>query len=705
VAEAREAAIYGRALDLYAAAPTLPHLHSKLPWPLVRERLENQKDEALESVEADRAALRETMVEHFEAGWRLRRDFLRLLFLVGVGCGLAALAYVLLRHVAPVPFLLNSRATFVLLVAGAVSVLRDPMLELLLSIRKRRFVQLDLEAAEKLLERAIREVALPALLRQLHQFSPGSFSTAPQKDSDNGVAIAAAPAAASSAPRPGRRLQPLEAQNLVELFQSPQQIPTEARNRLKTLVGSLRGASLGIAGPRGIGKTSLLQWFFDHQTLESDHLAVRIAAPVRYEPRDFVLATFAQLCEAMMKGNEGLLLPGRDRFLASPLSSFLGAALIVIGGLIYATSLQLTISPRHAAGLGLMAAGAGLLLMRFSPQARATSSPRYLTKKMIRASSDPEAIAPDLLRDIYFQLTFATGYSGKLQAGPGELGAEASYSLAVRQESYPDVVAKFRAFLEATAEHRGRVYIGIDELDKLQVGDAVRFLDDIKGLFGVPDCFFLMCISEDALGQFERRGLPMRDAFDSAFDEVIRIEPLRADESIALLELRTEISPGLASLCHVLAGGIPREDIRHARRLAIVSQRRITVEDAVEDVVYEDLQERIRGMKLAGLDDFPLADPTIQALCMGLRPEASLLDTAGSFFPSAAALACLFLLAATILELAERDLEVDLRSLRTEADALAAVKLQIGENPDSAWSLCMEVRARQDLSLPTGSTA
>jgi hypothetical protein len=37
----------------------------------------------------------------------------------------------------------------------------------------------------------------------------------------------------------------------------------------------------------------------------------------------------------------------------------------------------------------------------------------------------------------------------------------------------------------------------------------------------------------------------------------IRIEPLQARKSIALLNKRTEMADGLAAVCHILAGGLP----------------------------------------------------------------------------------------------------------------------------------------------------
>jgi len=96
----------------------------------------------------------------------------------------------------------------------------------------------------------------------------------------------------------------------------------------------------------------------------------------------------------------------------------------------------------------------------------------------------------------------------------------------------PELVGEIRLLLTSMAESR-QVVIGIDELDKIQSAEeAVQFVDDIKSIFGIPGCFFLISISDDALADFERRGLPFRNAFDSAFDEVIALNYLGA----ALLE-------------------------------------------------------------------------------------------------------------------------------------------------------------------------
>jgi hypothetical protein len=129
-------------------------------------------------------------------------------------------------------------------------------------------------------------------------------------------------------------------------------------------------------------------------------------------------------------------------------------------------------------------------------------------------------------------------------------------------------VNEFRTFARTVAAevHRSghRIFIGVDELDKIGSPDqAEQFLNEIKGIFGVPYLYFVVSVSDDALTAFERRGLPLRDAFDSSFDEIIHVDPLDYAESRRLLYRRViGLSEPYVALCHCLAGGLPRDLIR-----------------------------------------------------------------------------------------------------------------------------------------------
>lgn len=195
------------------------------------------------------------------------------------------------------------------------------------------------------------------------------------------------------------------------------------------------------------------------------------------------------------------------------------------------------------------------------------------------------------LSQVRFLQTFTSGWSGALSL-PG-VNAQGQYSRSVSQAeqplSYPEIVNAFRAFAQtvATEVHRSghRIFIGVDELDKIGSPDqAEQFLNEIKGIFGVPYLYFMVSVSDDALTAFERRGLPLRDAFDSSFDEIIHVDPLDYAESRRLLYRRIiGLSEPYVALCHCLAGGLPRDLIRAARLVVRTADRLAATAPAAGD--------------------------------------------------------------------------------------------------------------------------
>ncbi len=157
-----------------------------------------------------------------------------------------------------------------------------------------------------------------------------------------------------------------------------------------------------------------------------------------------------------------------------------------------------------------------------------------------------------------------------------EASRKHSHQFAQQARTYPELVREFRRFfierisLERRAgESAGSIIIGIDELDKISSPDeAERFLNDIKGVFGITNAHYIVSISEDALAAFDRRAFALRTAFDSAFDMVIAVPRMTAGEVRRLLARRLLVLPEpFVILCHSLAAGLPRDVIRIARNL------------------------------------------------------------------------------------------------------------------------------------------
>jgi hypothetical protein len=230
--------------------------------------------------------------------------------------------------------------------------------------------------------------------------------------------------------------------------------------------------------------------------------------------------------------------------------------------------------------------------------------------------------ADQCLQLIRYQQTYTSGWSGSVKAGVGGFEVDGGLTGGVARArntlSLPEIVVLFKEFVtELTAT--GPVIIGIDELDKIATAErAQAFLNDIKSLFGVHQCYFLISISEDALSSFERRGLPLRDAFDSSLDDVVRVRPLDYPTALKLVRGRViGLSSPYSALAYCLGGGLPREIIRWTRALVLA---RASVGDGLKElahhVVGEDIGRKVFASMLA-LSRQPSPDSAVALQVLG----------------------------------------------------------------------------------------
>ncbi|HEX4829711.1 MAG TPA: hypothetical protein VH478_01285 [Trebonia sp.] len=281
-------------------------------------------------------------------------------------------------------------------------------------------------------------------------------------------------------------------------------VPSAAMRSVAVTARAIASGSIGVSGPRGAGKSTILNKFDtrdDPRKPEQD-IRINIAAPVDYNAREFIMHLFSELCVKVQAE-------------APPLSPM---------------ALE---SRRQLNALGF--------LNTYSSSGGATLSPKA-----------------------FISVTGTVGRE-RTEQPPG----------------LPAIVARFRAFGERAAdwnqsrENRaeGRLIICIDEMDKIRDSDrAEQFLNDIKAIFDVPGCLYLVSISEDAMTVFASRTPAIRTAFDSALDEIISVAPMTFTEAQDLLDLRvTGVPRPFLALCQVLAGGLPRDLIRVARSLIHVA--------------------------------------------------------------------------------------------------------------------------------------
>jgi len=460
-----------------------------------------------------------------------------------------------------------------------------------------------------------------------------------------------------------------EAPGLDSAYSSSLEVTTPAHRRLRGILDSWGGGSIGIAGPRGAGKSTLIQSFCrDREGGEHARavLGVAISAPVEYQGRDFMLHLFASFCHRVLERADAAYtrfdwkqaaLPTqplrRDIFrmvLTSSMICVFFAVVLMIGasGLAalnlsaqaddraaQARALEVSkvaSTPSNAAVVvaatpvaaaarffkelevkpsGLFTWSYWLLLVgvlcfviaerRASRVAVAPSEmpieesalpkpirfsdlfPFNIPRKVhalqaVFAEPQPEMPvsrsvleARAWLTEIKFQQSFTAGWSGSAKLPIGLEGSTTrGRAMAQTPLTLPEIVDGFTRFLRQVAlDLRCAIVIGIDELDKLESDDkAQRFLNEIKAIFGVDGVYYLVSVSESAMSSFERRGLPFRDAFDSAFDEVVAVDYLSFDNARRLLSERVVGMPvPFQALCFCLSGGLARELLRTCRDL------------------------------------------------------------------------------------------------------------------------------------------
>ena len=149
------------------------------------------------------------------------------------------------------------------------------------------------------------------------------------------------------------------------------------------------------------------------------------------------------------------------------------------------------------------------------------------------------------------------------------------------------------------------VVVGIDEIDRIgSLDHAERFIGEIKAVFGVERCFFLVAVAEDIGSIFAQRATAGRSILENAFDDIVVVEPLNFEETRDLLLKRVPgFTDSFVYLSYALSGGLPRELIRVTRRLVEVNQKLGSInryprlEDLAFILVKENIVESIRATR------------------------------------------------------------------------------------------------------------
>ena len=245
-------------------------------------------------------------------------------------------------------------------------------------------------------------------------------------------------------------------------------------------------------------------------------------------------------------------------------------------------------------------------------------------------AEDIAVVARANLLGVLYQKSVSRDSSGTLSFAPARFGVGISSqwsqgaSWARQPQNYPELVGRFQDAVASIAR-RYRIVIGIDELDKIESGvKAEQFLNDIKGIFGQRECYFLVSVSEDAAASFERRGVPFRDVFDTCFDAVVTVDYL---DYLSAKQLLYSLVIGwpvpFIALCYVMSGGLARDLKRAARIVKQQSGQELSLNEAARLLCREEATAKTHGLQhqlLRSVDD-GLSDGLL-ALLAQMRNEA-----------------------------------------------------------------------------------
>lgn len=374
-----------------------------------------------------------------------------------------------------------------------------------------------------------------------------------------------------------------DAPSLASRIVADRRIETESYRLVLTALSRPGGTTIGLAGTRGAGKSELLRAFCDDATdkatvQEGGTIGVIIPAPVAYGADSFLRVLVRRLAEEVPEYNARLV--GRPR---QPASLWESASVLAALACI-AAGLWLIVKPDQTSKLVVGSLLLVLACVLTSAVIVARTPLLRIARNAFANFREPQQLATArriglariatrvVERVLYTETRTASSQASASWRGVG-LQQGSGVSLGQLPLTEADLVAALDDFVRQLNDGGYTVRIGIDELDKLADSDAKNFLTGLKVLFTIRDCSFILTISEDASAQFARRGMAIRDVFDSSLDSVTIVQALTYPESRRLVQTRgaatetDQISDTQVLLCFLLSGGLPRDLLRYCRQL------------------------------------------------------------------------------------------------------------------------------------------
>lgn len=344
---------------------------------------------------------------------------------------------------------------------------------------------------------------------------------------------------------------PKNAPRLIELS-DPTIVASRSIDRVQQFVDNHETSAIGIAGPRGVGKTTLLRAVAARVRSRGGVSAI-VSAPVEYAPTD-LLRSLAMEVHEQFAGDVVVENRMRKRGIG-----WIGLGIASVG----------VVTGIAASVPGLLSA-AWITVVQFSPFVVSIALivfgsflwflPRWADEERDNALAD----LTELVRDLEYETTHTGGITAK-GFSFGEFTMNRSSSR--RTLTHGDLAVKLRRALSSITENGTRaVIVAVDELDKLPSHEAaIRTINVLKDMMRIRGVHVLVTVSDEALASFAL-GAFERDAFDSTFDAIFDVERLTLPDASRLLSSRVVGFPDeLLTYCFISSAGLARDLLREAR--------------------------------------------------------------------------------------------------------------------------------------------
>lgn len=407
-------------------------------------------------------------------------------------------------------------------------------------------------------------------------------------------------------------------------------------SELIAFLSTIGSGNIALAGPRGVGKTTMI-----HSILHDDRFAswvrLAISAPTRYDEKDFVLNLFEGLCWATLDSLCALPEVAELKFTRKDLYQYpdfsrrarvrplvMLASISVLILLAFNASMILDVVRSTDWGGSYYQGGPQILLSCVTPLLlllpilgivwSLLPSFRMTPVERLRAHDDQIASlfieTQRRLERIGYQQSYQQAGSAELSVlDTLKLGSSLGHTLSRQPYTLVGLIADYNDYVKLVVNHFEKIVICIDELDKVLDAEEARvFLRKVKGVFSLPNTYYLVSVSEEALEAFKLRNLLGKDEVDSTFTTVIRLDHLDVAACCQIIAKRGLHFPQrVTNLVAVLSAGSPRDLVRLIREQHLFNSNQSTFDtkqmiySAAADAITEVGTEMRRSGDLSDL--------------------------------------------------------------------------------------------------------